>query len=111
MQINLYEPSSTITPYFVQAPQELNIALHIGIKGIQGHRNSCYIDATVYGMFAFSDAFDTLFLESKPVDDFELKVKNTLEQKIVNPLRKLVANLLIIINHCSCTYVCRLYAE
>ena len=98
---NLYKP---ITPHFVQAPEELNRALHIGIKGIQGHGNSCYLDATLYGMFAFSNTFDGLILESNPVDDFGLKTKNTLEQKIVNPLRKLVANLLIILY--SCMHVC-----
>ena len=82
-------PSSTAA-HFVQAPQELDIRLHTGVKGIQGQQNSCYLDATLYGMFAFSDAFDILFLEKKHVDDFEQKVKYTLEQKIVNPLRRLV---------------------
>ena len=83
----MYVPS-TASGHFVQAPEELDIIKHTGIKGIQGQQNSCYLDATLYGMFAFSNAFDALFLERKHVDDFELKVKNTLEQKIVNPLRK-----------------------
>lgn len=30
------------------------------MKGIQGHRNSCYLDATLYSMFAHSTAFDLL---------------------------------------------------
>lgn len=89
---NLCEPSTT-TAHFVQAPKELNAFLHTGVKGIQGKQNSCYLDATLYGMFAFSNAFDALFLEKKYDDDFELRVKNTLQQKIVNPLRKLVIGL------------------
>ena len=94
---NLYEPSTTAAAHFVQAPRELDFALHTGVKGIQGQQNSCYLDATLYGMFAFSDAFDALFLEKNCVDNFEMKVKNTLEQKIVNPLRKLVVCLLFAI--------------
>ena len=31
-------------------------------KGIQGHLNSCYLDATIFGLFALSDVFDSLFL-------------------------------------------------
>ena len=50
-------------------------------------------------MFAFSNGFDALFLEKKCVDDFEIRVKYTLEQKIVNPLRKLVICL------SQCTYI------
>ena len=50
-------------------------------------------------MFAFSNGFDALFLEKKCVDDFEIRVKNTLERKIVNPLRKLVICL------SQCTYI------
>ena len=72
----------------IQAPDELDIYKHVGIKGIQGQQNSCYLDATLYGMFAFSNAFDALFLERKHMNDFELQVKNILVQKIVNPLRK-----------------------
>ena len=52
-----YDPKGS----YVKPPSELK---HIGKqKGIQGHQNSCYLDATLYGMFAFSDAFDGLFLE------------------------------------------------
>ena len=88
MSHNLCDPTAGV--HFVQAPEELNVALHTGVKGIQGNQNSCYIDATLYGMFAFSNAFDTIILENKHVGYRELNVKNILEQKIVNPLRKLV---------------------
>lgn len=29
-------------------------------RGIQGHHNSCYLDATLFSMFAFTYAFDSL---------------------------------------------------
>ena len=31
-------------------------------RGFQGHQNSCYLDATVFGLFALNDVFDSLFL-------------------------------------------------
>ena len=38
-------------------------SLYIGNeRGIQGHHNSCYLDSTVFGLFALSDAFDMMFL-------------------------------------------------
>ena len=62
---------------------------HIGKpKGIQGHQNSCYLDATVYGMFAFTDVFDKLFLETRAQNKHEDKVRWILLNMIVNPLRK-----------------------
>lgn len=29
-------------------------------RGIQGHHNSCYLDATLFSMFAFTSVFDGL---------------------------------------------------
>lgn len=29
-------------------------------KGIQGHHNSCYLDATLFAMFTFTSVFDSL---------------------------------------------------
>ena len=52
-------------------------------KGIQGHQNSCYLDATVFGLFALSEEFDEMFLR-----DRDSRVGQILWQKIVNPLRK-----------------------
>lgn len=52
-------------------------------KGIQGHQNSCYLDATVFGLFALSHEFDDLFLRDK-----DSRVGFILWEKIVNPLRK-----------------------
>lgn len=29
-------------------------------KGIQGHHNSCYLDATLFSMFTFTSVFDSI---------------------------------------------------
>ena len=65
-------------------------------RGIQGHHNSCYLDSTVFGLFALSDAFDEMFLsgeeQSLPVSiqekEYCKKTKQILWKGIVNPLRK-----------------------
>ena len=60
---------------------------HTGIKkGIQGHQNSCYLDSTLFGLFAYSTVFDDLFLKESP-DDIGKIIKRTL-LVIVNKLRQ-----------------------
>ena len=59
-------------------------------RGIQGHQNSCYLDATVFGLFALSDVFDSMFLKN-PTNPTEHDVSSILWKRIVNPLRKLVS--------------------
>ena len=62
--------------------------LYIGdARGIQGHCDSCYLDSTVFGLFALSDSFDDLLLE-EPTEEVGRKVKYFLCKGIVNPLRK-----------------------
>ncbi len=51
--------------------------------GIQGHQNSCYLDATVFGLFALTMEFDEMFLRSA-----EDNTSMILRKNIVNPLRK-----------------------
>ena len=73
------------------------------MRGIQGHQNSCYLDATIFGLFALSDVFDSLFLDSDvyksvrdpqaavndtPATQVQREVSNMLWRGIVNPLRK-----------------------
>lgn len=62
------------------------------MHGIQGHHNSCYLDATLYSMFAFSSVFDTLLhRERKDTDLPEYDdVQRVLRESIVNPLRTYV---------------------
>ena len=72
----------------MQCAPKLDKDRHIGRpKGIQGHQNSCYLDATVYGMFAFTDVFDKLFLKTTSKGLHDDQVRNILLRKIVNPLR------------------------
>ena len=62
--------------------------------GIQGHHNSCYLDSSVFGLFALTDSFDDLLLK-EPVDEVGKKIKHILWKGIVNPLRKLVKQVTI----------------
>ena len=59
-------------------------------KGIQGHHNSCYMDSTLFSMFAFSTAFDSILHRQRQSDDLTRyeEVQQTLKDGIVNPLRK-----------------------
>ena len=73
-------------------------------RGIQGHLNSCYLDATIFGLFGLSDVFDSLFLENvnlgltslqspaseSPAQQVQKDIGSMLWKGIVNPLRKLV---------------------
>ncbi len=60
-----------------------DITLYIGEeKGIQGHQNSCYMDSTIFGIFALTDKFDAIFQEDK-----KSPLGNVLWMKIINPLR------------------------
>ena len=58
--------------------------------GIQGHQNSCYLDATLFSMFCFTPVFDSLLTRQKDEEDFAIydEVQRVLREEIVNPLRK-----------------------
>jgi ubiquitin carboxyl-terminal hydrolase CYLD len=60
-------------------------------RGIQGHHNSCYMDATLFSMFAFSTVFDAILHRPRSSgSDIERydEVQSALRDGIVNPLRK-----------------------
>ena len=64
-------------------PVNTDLSQYIGErKGIQGHQNSCYLDSTIFGLFALSGEFDEVFLRNK-----NSPVGKILWLKIVNPLR------------------------
>ena len=71
---------------YVKPPSQL---AHLGKgQGIQGHQNSCYLDSTLYGIFAFSDAFDNLLVEDAVISKIETcKVQTIIREEIVYPLR------------------------
>jgi len=59
-------------------------------KGIQGHQNSCYLDATLFSMFCFTSVFDSLLYRPRGEKDIARydEVQRVLREEIVNPLRK-----------------------
>ena len=74
-------------------PAKLDPGTHIGKrKGIQGQQNSCYIDATLFGLFAFSDVFDDLFLDrcvaNTEIERKKDEIQDIIQKKIVYPLRE-----------------------
>ncbi|XP_055337670.1 ubiquitin carboxyl-terminal hydrolase CYLD-like [Paramacrobiotus metropolitanus] len=58
-------------------------------RGIQGHRNSCYVDATLFSMFAFTDVFDEILHRPRRKRDIHGydEVQCALREGIVSPLR------------------------
>lgn len=58
-------------------------------KGIQGHHNSCYLDATLFAMFSCTSVFDSLLHRPRNKDDIVEydEVQCVLKEEIVNPLR------------------------
>ncbi|XP_006811818.1 ubiquitin carboxyl-terminal hydrolase CYLD-like [Saccoglossus kowalevskii] len=75
---------------YVGPPNTLSADLCGIAKGIQGHHNSCYLDSTLYSMFAFSITFDKIILRDKRADDLDEfdEVQKVLREGIVNPLRR-----------------------
>lgn len=59
-------------------------------RGIQGHHNSCYLDATLFSMFYFTTVFDGILYRPKRSDDLPEyeEVKQVIKEGIVNPLRR-----------------------
>ena len=109
MYMNLHCPLNLIpalqVPDWEEQDQTIDgdqIVRYLGdMKGIQGHQTSSHIDATIFGLFALSDVFDSLFLDSdvyKSVrvaqqDDgsqmpVQQQISEMLWRGIVNPLRK-----------------------
>ncbi|XP_018015832.1 ubiquitin carboxyl-terminal hydrolase CYLD isoform X2 [Hyalella azteca] len=74
----------------VAPPRGSSVLAMIGRnKGIQGHQNSCYLDATLFSMFAFTSVFDSLLFRPSTHGDIKeySEVQNVLREEIVNPLR------------------------
>ncbi|KAL8590528.1 hypothetical protein ACOMHN_010964 [Nucella lapillus] len=80
--------SGDVSPPEVYSPEVLTVVCG-KMKGIQGHHNSCYLDATLLSMFYFTTVFDFIF--NKPPlpgsSPDQLQVQKVLKEGIVNPLR------------------------
>ncbi|XP_004572386.4 ubiquitin carboxyl-terminal hydrolase CYLD [Maylandia zebra] len=55
------------------------------MKGIQGHCNSCYMDAALFSLFSCSSVLDSMLFKSTTPQD--APIQRTLLNDIVNPLR------------------------
>uniref|UniRef100_A0AAY5KHZ0 ubiquitinyl hydrolase 1 n=1 Tax=Esox lucius TaxID=8010 RepID=A0AAY5KHZ0_ESOLU len=67
-------------------PESEALALLVGkMKGIQGHFNSCYLDATLFSLFSSSMSLDSVC--QKPADT-ERSIACCLRKDIVNCLRR-----------------------
>ncbi|XP_029908429.1 ubiquitin carboxyl-terminal hydrolase CYLD [Myripristis murdjan] len=67
-------------------PESEALSLLVGtMKGIQGHFNSCYLDATLFSLFSSSMTLDNIC--HNPADT-EQPIAHTLRKEIVNRLRR-----------------------
>lgn len=80
----------TVTGYVppLTTPDDLQ-ALCGKNRGIQGHHNSCYLDATLFAMFSCTNVFESLLHRPPRSDDIPeyRQVQRVLKEEIVNPLR------------------------
>ncbi|XP_028260370.1 ubiquitin carboxyl-terminal hydrolase CYLD [Parambassis ranga] len=65
--------------------EQVNQLLIGRMKGIQGHCNSCYMDAALFSLFSCSSVLDSMLFKSTAPQD--ALIQRTLLQDIVNPLR------------------------
>ncbi len=88
--IAIQVPMEEQTDQFINDPTEQMMRYIGNSRGIQGHQNSCYLDSTIFGLFALSDVFDSMFLDQSSIttDQNRKRVADLLWKGIVNPLRK-----------------------
>ncbi|KAF3690467.1 Ubiquitin carboxyl-terminal hydrolase CYLD [Channa argus] len=72
----------TVPPVSAEQVQQILIGR---MKGIQGHCNSCYMDAALFGLFSCSSVLDSMLFKSTAPQD--APIQKTLLHNIVNPLR------------------------
>lgn len=53
-------------------------------RGIQGHHNSCYLDATLFAMFTYTSVFDSLLYRPKSDNDIPLYEEVSIISKLVS---------------------------
>ncbi|XP_034438105.1 ubiquitin carboxyl-terminal hydrolase CYLD isoform X1 [Hippoglossus hippoglossus] len=72
----------TVPPISTEQVNEILIGQ---MKGIQGHCNSCYMDAALFSLFSCSSVLDSMLFKSTAPQD--APIQKTLLRDIVNPLR------------------------
>ncbi|KAM4739111.1 ubiquitin carboxyl-terminal hydrolase CYLD isoform 2-T2 [Anableps anableps] len=65
--------------------EQVNQLLIGRMKGIQGHCNSCYMDAALFGLFSCSSVLDSMLFKATTPQD--APIQRILLHNIVNPLR------------------------
>ncbi|XP_051233183.1 ubiquitin carboxyl-terminal hydrolase CYLD [Dicentrarchus labrax] len=65
--------------------EQVNQMLIGRMRGIQGHCNSCYMDAALFSLFSCSSVLDSMLFKSTEPQD--APIQSTLLHNIVNPLR------------------------
>lgn len=80
--------SEPVKPVQCKTDEDLNNICSM-YRGIQGHHNSCYLDATLFSMFMFTSVFDHLINRPKAENDIKdyKEVQRILREEIVHPLR------------------------
>ncbi|XP_071823939.1 uncharacterized protein [Apostichopus japonicus] len=73
----------------VEPPKNVELYQVGMFKGIQGDHNSCYMDVTLFSMFAYNSVFDAILLYDESTKEDILEIKNVLRRTIVNPLRSI----------------------
>lgn len=58
--------------------------------GIQGCHDSSCLDVSIFGLFALSESFDELLLQSSCEQEVDQEIIHYLHKGIINPLRKSV---------------------
>ncbi|KAM9357788.1 ubiquitin carboxyl-terminal hydrolase CYLD [Symphorus nematophorus] len=72
----------TVPPISTEQVQKMLIGR---MRGIQGHCNSCYMDAALFSLFSCSSVLDSMLFKSTEPQD--APIQTTLLHDIVNPLR------------------------
>jgi len=82
-------------PSMVVSASEKNVnsvlKKHLGkSRGIQGHNNSCYLDATLFAMFSSTTLFDSLLYRPQNERDIPeyREIQRILREELVKPLRE-----------------------
>lgn len=89
ISFNIPKPSFVIDPHDTNSIESLKNLLGKS-RGIQGHNNSCYMDATLFSMFASNTLFDSLLFRPQTKHDISeyAHIQRILREDIVIPLRK-----------------------
>ncbi|XP_022064107.2 ubiquitin carboxyl-terminal hydrolase CYLD [Acanthochromis polyacanthus] len=75
----------TLDPVLPLTTEQIHQFLIGRMKGIQGHCNSCYMDAALFSLFSCSSVLDSMLFKSTAPQD--APIQKTLLHDIVNPLR------------------------